>query len=174
MEIRTSNISDVKAISDIHSDSWIESYDGILDPNYLNGTLRGERYSSWSKRISEDRDDEIIYVAEEAGKILGFICLVLDKDPSLGSYVDNLHISTKHRSNGLGKLLLRRAALACSGHSKTAGLHLLVTQHNTRGQKFYSRFGAKQSIADSWVAPDGSDIPVFLYSWDDVGAILNG
>jgi len=172
MKIRFATIKDSSRIADIHTASWRYSYTGILSDKYLLENVPEERSISWKKSLESTQKNQCIIIAEYDEKVIGFICVLLDKDPLLGSYIDNLHIDTSHQSRGIGKALLAKAAEWCYEQSPKSGLFLLVTQQNKRAQEFYTRLGGHKQQTDSWVAPEGTIVPTYRFVWQSMADLF--
>jgi ribosomal protein S18 acetylase RimI-like enzyme len=98
-------------------------------------------------------------------KVIGFICFIINADPKLGTYIDNLHVDMTQQSKGTGKALLTHAAMWINKHSSSSSMFLLVTQNNGNAQKFYARFGGENKALKSWTAPDGTIVPTYQFVW---------
>ena len=168
MKIRVATINDSSRIADIHATSWQYSYAGILSDKYLLETVPKERLIMWEQSLEYPQHNQCIFVAEYDDNVIGFICVLLDEDPLLGSYIDNLHIDKSHQSRGIGKALLVNAAEWSYEQSPKSGLFLLVTQQNKRAQAFYIRLGGCKQQTDSWVAPEGTIVPTFRFVWQSM------
>jgi len=168
MKVRVATVKDLSRIADIHATSWRSSYAGILSDEYLLETVPKERLITWKQSLEYPKNNQCIFVAEYDDKVIGFICVFLDKDTLLGSYIDNLHIDTSHQSCGIGKALLAKAAVWCYEQSPKSGLFLLVTQQNKRAQEFYTRLGGHKQQTDPWVAPEGTIVPTYRFVWQSM------
>ena len=172
--IRQATNNDAKAIANLHSESWQQSYQGHLNQNYLTQIVPQERQTFWQQRFSNPSDDQHILVAVENGTIIGFACVYFDKYPNRGSYLDNLHVSQNQQSKGIGKLLLKAVADLCTKKATSKGLCLLVTQFNEGAQRFYQRYGAINQEPSIWNAPEGTEVPTYWFIWDSLEAIKEG
>jgi len=172
MKIRTATTKDANTIANIHAVSWQYSYAGILSDEYLLDMVPKERLVAWKKSLEFPKSNQCILVAEDESTVIGFICVLLDVDPILGSYIDNLHIDKSHQSKGIGKALLVKAAEWCNEQLPQSGLFLLVTQHNERAQAFYTRLGGRKQETDIWVAPDGTTVPTYRFIWRSMASLF--
>jgi GNAT superfamily N-acetyltransferase len=174
MKIKQATIADVKDIAHLHSDSWQVSYKGHLNPDYLARKVPEEREIFWRERFDRPSNGQQILVAEVDAIIVGFACVLLDKDPKWGSYLDNLHVSQNLQSKGIGKLLLTAVADICAEKATSEGLCLLVTQFNTNAHRFNKRLGANNQGESTWLAPDGTTVPTYWFTWGALDSIKNG
>ena len=174
MKIRQATIADVKDVAQLHSDSWQVSYKGHLNSDYLARKVPEERQIFWRERFDRPSHGQQILVAEIDTTIVGFACVLLDKDPIWGSYLDNLHVSQNQQSKGIGKSLLTAVAEICTLKATSESLCLLVTQFNTNAHRFYKRLGAVNQGESTWQAPDGTSVPTYLFTCKSLDAIKNG
>ncbi|MFQ3192281.1 MAG: ribosomal protein S18 acetylase RimI-like enzyme [Francisellaceae bacterium] len=172
MNIRIATYKDNGVIASIHAESWKIGYENVLSEDYLNNIVPEERKIIWDSTLKSPKTNQKIFVAEVDDHIVGFVCVLLDEDPTHGSYIDNLHIEKTHQSKGIGKLLLLTAAQLCDDYSSSSKLFLLVTQHNIRAQQFYKRLGGVNTDITKWVAPNGTVVPTYKFVWDNVKCLL--
>ena len=90
-----------------------------------------------------------IFVAEDGGKIAGYIFCILEvteNDKSLADrknlYIDDLCVDPSYQRRGVGTLLLERAR-ACAREEKCNSVTLNVWQLNEGAMKFYEKAGFK-------------------------------
>ena len=60
---------------------------------FLDGDVLTNRLDLWRSRLSHDRQDQFVYVAEADSHLLGFICAYGNANPAWGSLIDNLHVA---------------------------------------------------------------------------------
>lgn len=90
----------------------------------------------------------------------------------MGSYFDNLHVTPLNQGNGIGTLLLKKAAQYCFQQAPGSGMYLLVNQDNIKAQRFYETCGARRLKPGVWNAPDGSNIPIYIFYWDTINELV--
>lgn len=172
MKIREATLADAKAIADIHTDSWRNTYQNALRKEYLLNTVPQERKQLWIDRLTNPKPNQYVAVAEVAGEIAGFVCIYFEENPRWGAYLDNLHVLREFQSKGMGKALLIQAAERVSQQDNVTGMCLLVNQDNTNAQAFYLRLGAKNAEAAVWNAPDGSAVPTYWFVWGSLTQLI--
>ena len=120
--------------------------------------------------------------AHDAGSIAALHAAhsVLDKDPTWGAYLDNLHITHAHQRQGLGTRLMALTAQAVIEQRPSSGLHLWVLEQNVRAQRFYEARGGSRVDRDH-VHPPGGDpsricgvVTKLRYAWPDPSTLLIG
>lgn len=107
---RIANTSDIESIAIIHSNSWKRSYRGIYTDHYLDFEVDNDRMKVWKQRFESPENQHII-VAEFENKVIGFICIFLNKETEFGSLIDNLQAKFEFQGKGIGKMLLQKAAI---------------------------------------------------------------
>lgn len=110
MNIRLYQASDLNELKRI----TIEGFEGIaIDQSVENalGILRGHDWR-WRKSRHVDEDIEAnstgVFVAEEFGKVLGYISTRVDYDSGKGR-IPNLAVDQSVRGRGIGRLLIEHA-----------------------------------------------------------------
>nr|WP_308129146.1 GNAT family N-acetyltransferase [Actinoplanes polyasparticus] len=142
-------------IAALHADSWRRHYRGAYADTYLDGDLLGERTAVWSARLAAP-DGTATIIAERAGRLTGFVHVMLDADPRWGSLVDNLHVDHSEHRAGIGAELMAYAARAVLAHGSSPALHLWVLEQNIRAQKFHLACGGAQVETGTVSAPRGN------------------
>ena len=172
MKTREAQLSDAEAIAELHTNSWRITYKNALKANYLKDIVPSERRSVWLQRLSEPKVNQFVVVAEKEGNIIGFACVFSGENPDLDSYFDNLHVSSLHQGNGIGKLLLEKTAQYCFQQAPASGMYLLVNQDNIKAKLFYEACGAKNIKPGVWNAPDGSNVPTYILYWETLNVLI--
>lgn len=168
MQVREASIRDAQPIAALHAASWQNTYAKVLQPKYLSEIVPVERKALWQQRLSQPALTQRALVALESDQLVGFVCAFIDEHPTLGSYLENLHVAKHAQGRGIGRRLLREAAALCARHATGPALYLSVNQDNDRAQRFYLSLGATNSAAAVWKAPDGSAVPTYRFEWPSV------
>lgn len=168
MKIREAALYDAEPIAALHAASWQNTYANVLEKKYLADLVPLERKALWQQRLSHPRSGQTVFVAAESGQVIGFVCTFIDEHPTLGSYLENLHVASPAQGHGIGGKLIREAASICSKHATSQKLYLLVNQDNVRAQEFYLNYDATNAAEAVWNAPDGSAVPAFRFEWPSV------
>jgi len=69
---------DAGAIAAIHVHSWQQAYRGIVPEAFLNTLSVDERETSWQRNLKQPTADT--WVAEELGKVLGWVSAARSRD----------------------------------------------------------------------------------------------
>jgi ribosomal protein S18 acetylase RimI-like enzyme len=176
LTIRRGGPSDTEAIAGLHADSWRRHYRGAYADAYLDGDIEAERLSVWAQRLSSREESTRTMIAEADGAFVGFVHVVFDEDPRWGSLVDNLHVVSARKRNGVGSQLMSTAGEAVIEHG--GGLYLWVLEENTAAQAFYRARGGR-CVDSRLVPPPGGQAdrlngsPVgFRVVWPDPAVLL--
>ncbi|SDZ05864.1 Ribosomal protein S18 acetylase RimI [Jannaschia faecimaris] len=144
--IRLATAADREAICALHLASWQDSYGGELPPAYLRDVLPDAMAKKWATRSFAA--PEMTFVAEEEGRLVGFVCALTDRDPPL---IDNLHVRPDQRGQGTGGALMSavKDALAADGFDHA---YLTVLESNSRALAFYlARGGRDEGTVDDFL-----------------------
>src|SRR5262252_8627535 len=101
VEFRTAGVQDAEQIALLHADSWRRHYRGAFADSFLDGDVEADRRAVWSARLAPtaDRSGGATILAEQDDRLLGFIHVAFDDDPTWGSLIDNLHVRyDQHRT----------------------------------------------------------------------------
>jgi ribosomal protein S18 acetylase RimI-like enzyme len=156
---------DGDAIAALHTQSWRRTYRGILRDEYLDGDIVGERYAVWQKRLTEPAANQRILVAESDRHLRGFICLFLDEDPQLGTLIDNLHVVSASKGQGIGAGLMREATRLFVPQASLPGFYLDVYEANQSAIQFYKRMGGTNVGREEHDNPGGGRAMTLRYAW---------
>lgn len=162
---RLAGPTDAAAIADLHTQSWRQTYRGILLDAYLDGNIAEERYAVWTKRLTNPADNQRVLVAEEDDQLGGFVCLFLDENPGLGTLIDNLHVAPPLKGQGVGAGLLREAVRLMIPQATQPGFHLAVYEANQAAIHFYERMGGTNVRREEHDNPGGGRAINLRYAW---------
>lgn len=152
-------------MAQLHADSWRRAYRGMYTDEFLDGDLVGERLGVWRPRLTLPADNQYVCLAEDDGRLAGFICGYADDDPAWGSLIDNLHVSIEFRRAGIATALMRRAADWFAGNADGPAVYLWVLEANTGARRFYEAIGATNAETVSKILQPGNAGNVCRYVW---------
>jgi len=144
LEIRPFREQDRKALHQITARSFREaSIDGKLEALY--GELNGTTWT-WRKNREIDQDIEVepegVLVAEEDGRVVGYITTTTDEAASIGR-IPNLAVDPDCRGRGVGKELINAALDRFREEGmQYAKIETLAT--NDAGQSLYPKAGFQE------------------------------
>lgn len=156
---------DADAIAALHTQSWRQTYRGILRGEYLDGAIGEERYAVWQKRLDEPATNQRILVAENDNRLVGFVCLFLDADMQLGTLIDNLHVALASKGQGIGAGLMHQATRVFIPEANQPGFYLDVYEANQSAIQFYKRRGGTNVGREERDNPGGGRAMTLRYAW---------
>jgi ribosomal protein S18 acetylase RimI-like enzyme len=123
----------------------IEGFQGVSIDHGIEQVFGPINGHDWQWRKARHIDDDVardaagVFVAEEAGEIVGFITTWHDGSAGIG-HIPNLAVAATHRNRGLGRSLLEYAL----AHFRAAGLthaKIETLAQNAVGNHLYPSLG---------------------------------
>lgn len=174
--IKAATQDDVPVIADLHVRGWQGAYGGIIDQNYLDSLTTQTREEQWAEWLL----DNITLIAYDDETPVGFIAFgkVQTAPPGQSSvrplYVSEIYgiyiLPERYRS-GIGRVLMREAALRLKKEKKTS-LCLWVLEKNERGKNFYEAMGG-QRIGKHMIEIGPTKAKEICYGWRDTSALID-
>ena len=168
--VRAATRADAAAIARVQHESWRTTYAGILPLDVINSV--GQRDAAqWRRRIERDIPDAATWVAERAGKIVGFAsCGPARTDVErLEGEIYALYVLQQHQRRGVGRELVRE----CARHfvrRGVFGLFLWVLRAN-RARMFYETLGG-EALAEKVERLGRHDFAEIAYGWKDLTGLV--
>lgn len=153
--IREADITDAAEIAALHTNSWRIYYRGIWTDLYLDNDLLKERLIYWKNKLQHPANNQKVRVALHNNVIVGFACWLIGDDPIDGTLLDNLHVSSVYRGDGIGKLLLKEAALIGLETDYEKRFYCWVLEQNFQARRFYEKMGGINKEVIPLENPDG-------------------
>ncbi|MEX0801085.1 MAG: GNAT family N-acetyltransferase [Dehalococcoidia bacterium] len=170
MRYREASREDAAAIADLHAESWRDGAQGqVISDDFVTGPLYDDRRAVWVERMSSPPPNQYVILAEEDAELVGFACAYGADDQRWGTLLDNLHVRSDRRGDGVGQRLLVAIVEWCCVNYPNAGLYLWVLERNVRARRLYERLGAADEGGDVWHAPGGGSAPCRRYAWTSEG-----
>jgi ribosomal protein S18 acetylase RimI-like enzyme len=171
VRFRAPRPEDAPAVAALHADSWQRHYRGACADTFLDAEAPSYCASMWAGRLGQPRPEARTILAERDGELAGFAHTFLDEDPVWGAFLDNLHVVSGLKRQGIGRELITRTLRAVRSHSPSSGLYLWVLEQNTAARAFYEAQGGA-SVERGVVAPIDGDPgrlngqpPRLRYAW---------
>lgn len=157
LHFRLAGRSDAAAVAALHADSWSRHYRGAYRDDFLDHRVHADRLAVWTDRLAEPDPGSQTLLAEQAGRLLGFACTVFDDDPSWGALLDNLHVISGSKRQGIGSGLLALTARAVLDRAPGCGCGC---SSRTSMPRRSTRLGAQGawSAGTSMSGPTGSAV----------------
>lgn len=162
VKVRVAEPKDIKGISQVHVNSWRETYAGIVSENYLASLSIEKRIPVWTKIVS---DREIItFVAELDGEIVGFVSGGPPQEPHHGvqSELAAIYLMKKAQKLEIGKKLFQTfiAEIKARGFKD---MYLWVLRENPTAN-FYKKMGGLFRTSTD-IEIGGAKLPEDMYYW---------
>ncbi|HTJ17721.1 MAG TPA: GNAT family N-acetyltransferase [Steroidobacteraceae bacterium] len=157
---------DVEAIASLHAQSWRNAYRGMLADDYLDRHVEADRLEFWRARFANvPADRRLVLQASVDGKLMGFVCVLLDADVQWGARLDNLHVSPESKGTGIGYTLFQAAREWIANVSPGTAMYLWCVERNHGARRFYERQGGK--IVETATRPVAQElaVPELRYCW---------
>ncbi|MFL6233636.1 MAG: GNAT family N-acetyltransferase [Thermoanaerobaculia bacterium] len=141
MKLRAADITDARAIAEVHVLSWQHAYRGLLPQGFLDGLSVEQRQAVWSSSLTQG--EASVLVAEVKDRVVGFSAFAPCRDEGaqssdyevLAIYVDPSQWST---GVGRGLWLKSREVMVAQGAGRVS---LWVLVGNERAIRFYTAAG---------------------------------
>jgi L-amino acid N-acyltransferase YncA len=171
MHIRRATLSDIDGIAAAHVAAWRAAYPGIVAQDSIDRRTVEVRTAQWEGMLRrETRLAPIVFVAEEAGEIVGFISGGAIREPRQGfdAELNAIYLIESAHGKGVGRQLVRRlaGALVRDGF-KSMVVEVLAENPACR---FYERMGARL-LEENDHPMDDRMYPGRLYGWDDIAPL---
>lgn len=143
--IRLMNENDYEGKGYVHYQSWIETYTGLIDQNYLN-TRTLDKCIDIAKKYPENT-----FVSEVDGKIVGFASYgqCHDEDLNNAGEIYAIYVLKAYQNQGIGKMLMDACINALKDYQSIV-VWALATNDKAIG--FYQHLGfikdGKTKVAD--------------------------
>lgn len=173
INLRPFVLADSDGIADTLADGWARAYGHFLPAEIL--APRADRKLRRPELLEFLRDEfdpasEALYVAEEAGAVVGFIhvCLGDKADLGAGGYVSLLYVNADRGGKGLGRQLLAEGAAWLA--ARTGGPIAIAAFKDNPYHPFYAHLGGIiAKVQDVSIADFACQSVVYL--WPDADAL---
>jgi GNAT superfamily N-acetyltransferase len=170
---REATLQDTENIALLHARSWQQHYRGILKDEFLDKEVLNNRLQLWQSRLQHPQENQYVIVAEEQNRLHGFTCVFAHTDPVWGALLDNLHVLSQHKGQGIGTKLMQSAAQWVHARDQASGLYLWVYQDNTKARGFYERIGGINYEQKTEENPGGGYAVICRYAWKDIRKLID-
>jgi len=166
MSMTPATARDVESIARLHAQSWRSAYRGMLSDDYLDQHVEADRLEFWTARFANVAPDRrLILQALSDGRLLGFVCVLLDTEPEWGARLDNLHVSPESKGTGVGYVLFNAAREWIASVSPGTAMHLWCVERNHVARRFYERQGGQIVETASRPVAQELSVPELRYWW---------
>ncbi len=170
--IRRAAPQDAPAIARVRVDSWRTTYRGLVPDAYLDGMQLDASIEMWARVLSAGASTASVFVAEDAGEVVGFAAGNMLPEPKhgLNAELSAIYLRREFQRAGLGRRLVCAVARAQRAHGAT-GLIVWIIAGNKAARAFYERMGAALLIEQpfEW---DGMPLTEAGYGFTDLDALV--
>ena len=146
--LRHATPDDAEALARLHIDAWRVAYRGLVPDTVLEQLDYARRAARFRESLAANREET--YVAERAGKLVGFLtlgpCRDEDLDPATTGEIWGIYLAPAFWRQGIGSMLFRWGEHLLISRGYT-GAVLWVFAGNESARRFYEHLG---------FAPDGA------------------
>jgi GNAT superfamily N-acetyltransferase len=169
--IRPAVPADAAAIAQLRIDVWRTTYRGIMPDAYLDAMSLSDSAAFWERILSSGSPAASVYVASDAGRIIGFAAANRREPPKLGfdAELSAIYLAADRKRQGIGRRLVAAVAAAQRERGAT-GMITWIIAKNQDARAFYERLGAELLIEQpfQW---DGLDLIEVGYGFRDLDAL---
>ncbi|WP_374015951.1 GNAT family N-acetyltransferase [Paenibacillus thiaminolyticus] len=174
MRIRTASADDAAAIAQIHVDSWLTTYSGLVSETFLQSLRVERRRIMWDSILAQLPPDQTLIVAEtEDQGIVGFLHAGSSREPEMGYDYEiyAVYLLAGVQGRGWGRMLFERM-VADMREKGYISLHLWVLEGNP-AIAFYERMGGWARHTKEIKIGDAKHNEIAMV-WDQVGQTGDG
>ena len=166
-EIRDAKTQDSEAIAEVHVDSWMETYKGILPDAYLASQCKHKRRKMWETIISANSQAHKTLVATVSEQIVGFVNggEAREKEHGVNGEIAAIYLLKAYQGQGIGKGLFSQLVKFL----KDAGIsdmYLWVYEDNPTIEIYEAWGGERTKVITDEV--DGAPIREVLMVWKNL------
>jgi len=165
-------VDDADAIERVRTDTWRDTYRGLLPDSLLDGL----GYDATRRRavVAALPPHQFVLVAEQDGTVVGF-CIggpSRSPDDQFAGEVYAIYVLPERHGRGIGRALLEAAAkeLADRGFGS---MIIWVLRENAPSRRFYERMGGLH-VRDEERELYGVRITESGYGWEDISRSFGG
>lgn len=169
---RNATIEDAPVIAELHATSWQQNYREAFSDTFLDKEALNDRMQVWVDRLKNSNANQFVCVAQYDKSVVGFVCAFFKDSFAYGALLDNLHVSSAVKGNGIGKRLVSLVANEIKINYPETGMYLWVLEQNSGARHFYRALdGEKKETIESH---DIGDRPVMIirYYWPSMVELL--
>ncbi len=165
--IRPATELDAAAIAHVHIESWRSTYAGIVPASFLATLDEAERTAQWHDWLQLDLP---FFVAEETGRVLGFIGggPIREPLPGFDAELFAIYLLVSAQHHGTGRALLHTLAQALMQRGLTSMIAWVLEGNASR--HFYERTGA-QLVQTKAITIGGALLPVQAFGWPSLASL---
>jgi len=169
--IRPITPADALVLARLHAESWRSAYRGLFSDTFLDHEVHAERLQAWTERMTALAPADLGFIAEIDHGPVGFIFVRAAHDPAWGTLVDNLHVASGLRGQGLGRQLLATAMRELLSRGHRHPVWLWVFEQNEAARRVYARLGGREAERAVDRSFDGAERAKWRVVWQSPEAL---
>ncbi len=138
--VRPAGVDDARAIARAHVDTWRSAYRGLLPHDFLQSLSQAAYEVRWRETLSAGQGQ--VYVAEEAGDVVGFASGGRERAGETGyeGELYALYVLDRAQHHGHGRRLVRAVVEGLRGMG-LGDMIVWVLRDNRPARDFYEELG---------------------------------
>lgn len=169
--IRPARVEDAPAIAHVHIESWKTTYPGIVPAPFLASLDIEARTRMWRDELTTGRP--IVFVAETASAIVGFVCGGPIREPLEGYDAElyAIYLLLSQQRQGTGLLLTHALATVL----RERGFHSMIlwVLAQNPAASFYKHLGAVE-LAQKQIEIGGASLSEIALGWSTLRGLAPG
>lgn len=163
IDIRRAEPQDASAIADVHHDTWVGTYAGLIPHRALNKMISRRGRAWWADAVKRAAS---VLVIEIGGKVVGYATLGRNRARELPQQgeIYELYVRPEYQGIGLGTRLFNAAREKLAGHG-LSGLVVWALEDNTNAVNFYSGIGGRD-VAEGVEVFDAKALRKVAFVWN--------
>jgi GNAT superfamily N-acetyltransferase len=166
-------VDDATEASRMHAETWRTSYRGLVPDALLDGLTDDRWENGWRRGFESMDPTRVVHVAELDGRIVGFAGGGRARPgapPGFIGEVYALYVRPAHQGQGIGRALLRAAALGLVGRGLVP-IVIWTLFDNPQSRGFYESRGGVV-VGEKREPFDGHELHEVGYGWRDPAPLL--
>lgn len=169
--IRPATLADVAAIARVHVDAWRTTYPGIVPSSYLEQMTYSDYETRWQRWLSSKAQHHHVYVAEQAGEVIGFANGGADRTqhPVYQGELYAVYILQGYQRQGYGRQLV--GAIATQLKQSGFASMLVWALIENPACYFYQNLGG-QPLQKRPFSIGGKDLTEIAFGWLTIETLI--
>lgn len=170
--IRPATPADASAIAQVRIDAWRTTYKGMIPDAYLAAMKVEDSKALWKKILSAGPNSASVFVAANAGGVVGFAAgnMLAEPKHGLDAELSAAYLVRDAQRAGIGHRLVATVAAAQRAHGAT-GLIVWVIAANKAARAFYEKLGAELLVEQPFTW-DGMTLVEAGYGWRNLDTLV--
>lgn len=168
ISIRPAVPDDAGQIAEVHVESWRSTYRGIISDAFLEGLTVESRACSWRWTFENLNENEVIFVAEDGGRIIGFSNGGKNRNAEFphGGEVYAIYLLKAYHGREIGKRLFQAVTDSLKRSGYDSFMLWVLKDNPTLG--FYQARGGRV-IGEKAIKIGGDKLIELAVGWDSIG-----